>query len=41
MTSSKPLFGWMMGAVGEDGASDATLYRNMMSDAGSRLCAGL
>ncbi len=28
-----PLFGWMMGAVGEDGASDATLYRNMMSDA--------
>ena len=31
MTS--PLFGWMMGAVGEDGASDATLYRNMMSDA--------
>ena len=33
MTSSAPLFGWMMGAVGEDGASDTTLYRNMMSDA--------
>lgn len=31
MTS--PLFGWMMGAVGDEGASDATLYRNMMSDA--------
>ena len=33
MTPTAPLFGWMMGAVGEDGASDATLYRNMMSDA--------
>ncbi len=33
MTPSAPLFGWMMGAVGEDGASDATLYQNMMSDA--------
>ena len=33
MKSAAPLFGWMMGAVGEDGASDATLYQNMMSDA--------
>jgi alkanesulfonate monooxygenase SsuD/methylene tetrahydromethanopterin reductase-like flavin-dependent oxidoreductase (luciferase family) len=33
MTPSAPLFGWMMGAVGDDGASDATLYKNMMSDA--------
>ncbi|MBL8701989.1 MAG: LLM class flavin-dependent oxidoreductase [Alphaproteobacteria bacterium] len=33
MTATAPLFGWMMGAVGEDGASDAELYRNMMSDA--------
>jgi alkanesulfonate monooxygenase SsuD/methylene tetrahydromethanopterin reductase-like flavin-dependent oxidoreductase (luciferase family) len=33
MTPAAPLFGWMMGPVGEDGASDATLYRNMMSDA--------
>jgi alkanesulfonate monooxygenase SsuD/methylene tetrahydromethanopterin reductase-like flavin-dependent oxidoreductase (luciferase family) len=33
MKPAAPLFGWMMGAVGEDGASDATLYRNMMSDA--------
>lgn len=31
--TNAPLFGWMMGAVGEDGASDATLYQNMMSDA--------
>ena len=33
MTPTAPLFGWMMGAVGADGASDATLYQNMMSDA--------
>lgn len=26
-------FGWMMGAVGEEGASDASLYRHMLADA--------
>jgi alkanesulfonate monooxygenase SsuD/methylene tetrahydromethanopterin reductase-like flavin-dependent oxidoreductase (luciferase family) len=33
MAKEKPLFGWMMGAVGEEGESDAALYHNMMSDA--------
>jgi alkanesulfonate monooxygenase SsuD/methylene tetrahydromethanopterin reductase-like flavin-dependent oxidoreductase (luciferase family) len=28
-----PMFGWMMGAVGADGESDASMYRQMLSDA--------
>ena len=28
-----PQFGWMMGAVGADGESDAALYRQMIADA--------
>ncbi len=28
-----PKFGWMMGAVGADGDSDTTYYREMLADA--------
>ena len=41
MTPSAPLFGWMMGAVGEDGASDATLYQQHDVRCRSRLRARL
>jgi alkanesulfonate monooxygenase SsuD/methylene tetrahydromethanopterin reductase-like flavin-dependent oxidoreductase (luciferase family) len=33
MTRNAPRFGWMMGAVGADGDSDAELYRQILSDA--------
>ncbi len=33
MTGTGPLFGWMMGAVGSEGDSDAVLYRQLLSDA--------
>jgi alkanesulfonate monooxygenase SsuD/methylene tetrahydromethanopterin reductase-like flavin-dependent oxidoreductase (luciferase family) len=33
MTTQKPRFGWMMGAVGAEGESDLGLYRQMVLDA--------
>jgi hypothetical protein len=33
MSGVEPKFGWMMGAVGADGESDAALYRQMIADA--------
>jgi alkanesulfonate monooxygenase SsuD/methylene tetrahydromethanopterin reductase-like flavin-dependent oxidoreductase (luciferase family) len=39
MSTLAPRFGWMTGPVGEEGESDAALYREMLSDAelGARL----
>ncbi len=31
--AAAPLFGWMMGAVGADGESDASMYRQLLADA--------
>jgi alkanesulfonate monooxygenase SsuD/methylene tetrahydromethanopterin reductase-like flavin-dependent oxidoreductase (luciferase family) len=33
MSGVEPKFGWMMGAVGADGESDAALYQQMIADA--------